>query len=223
MTWKVRHEGSPQAQEGLTQEQVLQGLLDAQWEPTDEVMGPQDTAWVALESHPQFAEAAADIEPPPPHVYDDETRLDMTALIDVTMVLLIFFILTTTYASLQKLIDAANVTSEKSGGVRVVTEKDVAETMVRVKLTLDGEQVSVRVEDGEPFKVDRDVYTSGEKAEQRRDFDDRLTEALGKFSSVARRRKVLLEVEYKVPHAFNVAVQDAAKSARMEEVLFLLP
>jgi hypothetical protein len=36
----------------------------------------------------------APVPRPPAKPYDDETRLDMTALIDVTLVLLIFFILT---------------------------------------------------------------------------------------------------------------------------------
>ena len=28
------------------------------WEPTDEVQGPGETAWTAIESHPQFADLA---------------------------------------------------------------------------------------------------------------------------------------------------------------------
>src|SRR3954469_14888133 len=139
-TWKVRHEGSPKSTEGLTYEQALQGLLDARWEPTDEVMGPSDSAWVSFENHPQFAEVAAEIEPPPPPSHEDETRLDMNPLIDVCLVLLVFFILTTTYPSLQKIIEAANLTSEDAGGVKVIEDpKEVEQTMVRVGLLMRGE------------------------------------------------------------------------------------
>ena len=42
---------------------------------------------------------------PPPGEAPDETRLDMNPLIDVALVLLIFFILTTTYESLRRAID----------------------------------------------------------------------------------------------------------------------
>ena len=62
MTWKVRHQGSPQSVEGLTLAQVVEGLQDGLWEPTDEVMGPQDKDWVAIENHPQLAEVAMAVE-----------------------------------------------------------------------------------------------------------------------------------------------------------------
>ena len=71
MTWRIRHQGSPRAVEGLTLSDALEGLQDGLWEPTDEVMGPGDRDWVALENHPQFADVAATIarlfalEPPP--------------------------------------------------------------------------------------------------------------------------------------------------------------
>src|SRR5262245_64633321 len=120
--WKVRHEGSPTSTDGLTYDEALQGLVNGRWEPTDEVWGPSDTNWIAFENQPQFAEIAADIEPPPPRPHEDETRLDFNPLIDVCLVLLVFFILTTTYASLQKIIEAADLSSEDAGGVKVVKE-----------------------------------------------------------------------------------------------------
>ena len=74
MSWKVRHEGSPRAVEGLTPEQVLEGLRDGHWAPTDEVIGPQDAGWVRLEDHPQFAEAAEELEPEPASAHVDEVE-----------------------------------------------------------------------------------------------------------------------------------------------------
>ena len=65
-TWHVRHEGSPAAAELPSAQRVVEGLRDGDWEPTDEVRGPADHGWVAIEDHPQFAEAVADMEPPPP-------------------------------------------------------------------------------------------------------------------------------------------------------------
>ena len=221
MTWKVRHEGSPVATEGQSEQQVLQGLLDGQWEPTDEVMGPDDTAWVALESHTRFAEAAADIEPPPPRVYDDETRLDMTPLIDVCMVLLIFFIIVAVYVSRQKIIEAANLTAERAGGAKVVKSEQVKQTMVRVSLRLAGDEVTVQVEK-ETYKVDRDVYERAAKEEDAKKLDEWLVTMLERFQAPPTKMRVLLDFDRKVPHAFTVAVQDAAARAHMDEVLFLV-
>src|SRR5436189_5274480 len=99
MSWQLRHEGSPQALKGLTLQQIANGLRDGQWEPTDEVMGPDDKAWQAIENHPALAELAEELEAPPVKRHDEGTHLDMNALIDVCLVLLIFFILTTTYAT----------------------------------------------------------------------------------------------------------------------------
>ena len=104
--WKVRHQGSPTALTDMSLPQVAEGLANGRWEPTDEVMGPDDQDWVPIEGHPRLEEIAADLEPPPPRHYDDETRLDMNALIDVCLVLLIFFNLTTSYAVLQKRMEA---------------------------------------------------------------------------------------------------------------------
>ena len=58
MSWQIRHEGSPRALEGLTLPDIVQGLQDGAWEPTDEVRGPGDNRWVAIENHPQLAEVA---------------------------------------------------------------------------------------------------------------------------------------------------------------------
>src|ERR1700694_5274302 len=116
MSWKIRHQGSPRSIEGLGLTHVVEGLQDGLWETTDEVMGPQDKQWVAIESHPQLAEVVADIEPPPPRVEDDETRLDMNPLIDVALVLLIFFILTTSYAAVQKILNMPVITQETVKG-----------------------------------------------------------------------------------------------------------
>ena len=65
MSWKVRHQGSPQSMEVADLAQVLHGIENGQWEPTDEVQGPGESAWVPIENHPQLTEVAAELEPPP--------------------------------------------------------------------------------------------------------------------------------------------------------------
>ncbi len=202
MTWKVRHQGSPQSVEGLTLAQVVEGLQDGLWEPTDEVMGPGETEWVAIENHPQLAEIALDIEPPPPREYDDETRLDMNPLIDVCLVLLVFFILTTSYAVLQNRLEAADVTTDKAGRV-VVTKEQVKQQMIHV---------TVKMEDGKPvFRVEDKVVD-----------EDRLTAELNSYAKTTR-TDLLLEHDADVPHGAVVAVMDAARGARLNRIRLLVP
>lgn len=201
--WKVRHQGSPSALSDLTLTQVAEGLTDGHWEPTDEVMGPDDKEWVPIEGHPQLEAIAAELEPPPPRHYDDETRLDMNALIDVCLVLLIFFILTTSYAVLQKRMEAPSVSGDKAGPP-VITKEKVDQQMIRV---------TVRMENGEPvFRVEDQVV-----------HPDDLEPALRRYVRATSKTQLLFEHDYDVPQKSVVEVLDAAKIAGMEKVSLVLP
>jgi biopolymer transport protein ExbD len=201
--WKVRHQGSPTALGDLTLEQVAEGLADGRWEPTDEVMGPHDKSWVPIESHPQLADIAAELEPPPPRHYDDETRLDMNALIDVCLVLLIFFILTTSYAVLQKRLEAPGVSADKVGPP-VVTKEKVEQQMVHVIVRMENGKPVIQVEG----QVVDPIYLESE---------------LRKYLKATSKTQLLLEHEYDTPQSAVVAVLDAAKGAGMEKVSLPLP
>jgi biopolymer transport protein ExbD len=204
MSWKIRHEGSPQAVEGLTLQQVVEGLQDGHWELTDEVMGPQDSAWVPIESHPQLAEAAADIEPPPPPYREDESKIDMNALIDVCLVLLVFFMLTTTYAALQKMLDSPDIAAEKDKSVPHFTREQVKEFMIQVKVSEGPSGPVIAVED-------RQV-----KPEE-------LESVLRSFVGKERKTELLIDHDRQVPHGTVVAIEDAAKGAGIREVHILVP
>jgi len=105
MAWRLRHEGSPQpVPQPLTSEQIVEGLKDGVYATTDEVRGPSDAKWIALESHPYFAEVSEviqAIEEEAGHEPDDN-HIDMNPLIDVCLVLLVFFILATTMSVMEK-------------------------------------------------------------------------------------------------------------------------
>lgn len=202
MSWKIRHEGSSTAVE-LTQDQLREELTDGRWEPTDEVFGPGDVEWQAIENHPALTEIAADMEPLPAKPYDDETRLDMNALIDVCLVLLVFFILTTSVAVLQQRIEAPTPDSSKPGPA-IVTKEQVANQMIIVKATQEGDHTVVRLED-KVIDPDRMV------AEFRR-----YVRSSGKTS-------LLLEHDDNVPHDMVVRIIDAAKGAGMDRVRLLVP
>src|SRR5258708_10199446 len=156
MNWKIRHEGSPRAIEGLTLQQIVDGLQDGLWEPTDEVMGPEDSAWNPVESHPPLAEVVLEMQPIQKAGHGDETHIDMTALIDVTLVLLIFFILTTSYAAMHKILELQTFASDNPNRARLkVDDKDIKRLMIRAVLRKGPDGTTVfKVEDKEVKKSD---------------------------------------------------------------------
>ena len=202
MSWMIRHEGSPEVVE-LTREELLEQLSDGAWEATDEIRAPGDSAWQALENHPATAEIAADLEPFPARPYDDETRLDMNALIDVTLVLLVFFILTTSVAALQKRLEAPSASDEK-GGVAVMKKEKIAEQMIHLKLSM---------ENGEPvYRIEDQVVAP-----------ERLVAEMRKYVRSSGKTRLLLEHTDDVPQDSVVRVIDAAKGAGMDKVGLLVP
>jgi biopolymer transport protein ExbD len=203
--WKVRHEGSNRVVDNLTLGQVVEGLQDGHWEPTDEVQGPGDHDWQAIENHPSLAETAADLEPPPPRTYDDETRLDMNPLIDVCLVLLVFFILTTSYAALQKRLEAPSVSNTQDSKKLVVyTKKQVEESMILVRAVMEEGRPVVRIEG----RVVEPNYLYGE---------------LRKFTRSTGKKTLLLEHDDEVPHELVVRIIDQAKGAGLDRVRLVVP
>jgi len=200
-TWKIRHEGSPQSIDGLSLGQVVDGLRDGLWEPTDEVMGPQEASWVAIENHPQLAETAADIEPPVPPQHDDESRLDMNPLIDVALVLLVFFILTTTYETIRKVIDAPGTAlqQDKNSPIPKI-DAEKAKRMVKVKAYKQDGKTHIEVE--------------GQTVEEKD-----LERVLSRFIN-DQRNEVLIDAK-DVEWGTLVTIQDAAKGAGAVRGLFL--
>jgi len=203
MSWKVRHEGSPKFVEGLTLQQIVTGLQEGQWEVTDEVMGPGEGKWTAIENHPQLAEIAIDIEPRPDGRHEEETHLDMTALIDVCLVLLIFFILTISISVLQSRIDAANVSQDEKGQL-VETEEKLDQTHIKA---------AARLENGKPV-----IIVEGKPVEE-----ERVELALRNYVRGTSKTLLLLDVDPKVPHGTTVQILAAAKRAGIKKVSRVVP
>ena len=106
-----------------------------------------DTDWRALENHPQFAELALELEPPLAHAAHDETHLDMNPLIDVCLVLLIFFMLTTSYAAMIKYLDSTKATQESIKGPPTITKEKLKNMAIKVEAKVEGDKTVVLVED----------------------------------------------------------------------------
>src|SRR5204863_9254601 len=140
-----RHEGPTTAVSVPAAAEVLAGLRDGTWLATDEVKGPDDREWRPIEAHPAFEEAAADLEEPPSE-HPDETHLDMNPLIDVCLVLLIFFILTTSYVALQQVLDMPTAKVDQKAPL-TISKDQVDKVMIRVEARQENGHPVIKVED----------------------------------------------------------------------------
>lgn len=213
MSWQLRHSGSPKALKGLSLAQVVEGLRDGKWDVTDEILAPGEERWQAIENHPQTAEIAEEIEAPPPRRHDEPTSLDMNALIDVCLVLLIFFILTTSYITMvQKVVPLPGVKADESKAVKVVRPEDVKKYMVRVQAYQDsaGKPV-VKIEN-----VTADVGAGGLID------PDKVREALGPHVRGDERKTQMLLDARELSWDNVIRLQDGARAAGIQQVRYLL-
>jgi biopolymer transport protein ExbD len=196
--WNVRHAGSPESLDGLSAEDVIDGIKEGVWDPSDEIMGPNDPDWQTIEEHPVFAKAMEDYEPPPPKFHPDETKLDMNPLIDVALVLLIFFMLTTTYEELRKEFDPPPGEREDKQGV--ISDPELSKQSVRVW---------AKMEDGQAVYYVEEAKVAANELE-------------AKFKEYRESKgvdKLAMEVEPSVPWKAVVAIQDAAAGAKFQEII----
>jgi len=113
-------------------------------------------------------------------------------------VLLIFFILTTSYAVLQKQLEAPGVSADKIGPP-VITKEKVQQQMIFVQVNMEDGKPVIRVED-------RVVELANLESELR------------SFLKATRKTQMALRIDYDAPQSVLVAVQDAAKGAGIEKV-----
>lgn len=200
--WQVREPDAPEALTLPTAAAVLEGLRDGNFAPTDEVKGPNDTDWRPIEAHPVFAEAAANIDPPQEEM-KDETHLDMNPLIDVCLVLLIFFILTITYASLERALDVPEDTSEDKGNQRVEIDQ-IKDRVFIVKVKMDGEKPVVLMGIKGAMK---EVQLARVHIEMRDLIND------------TGRKEMVLDIDNFVPWGVETAILDAAKGNKVHNII----
>lgn len=196
--WLVRPEGSETPIVLASAADVLTGLRDGIWRPTDDVKGPNDANWTTIESHRDFEDAAEELEPLPPEA--DDTHLDMNPLIDVCLVLLIFFILTITYASLERAIDVPEVSPEGMT-TQKIEYKDIKDQVFRVTAKMDNETLVLLIEK-EPVKIE--------------DLGDRMKRIMDKTG----RRVMLLDIDGNVSWGTQTAILDAAKGNGVNRIMY---
>jgi biopolymer transport protein ExbD len=201
--WLVRLSADPNPRPVPTPEAVLEGVRDGDWEPSDEVRGPGDRMWVPIEEHPLFADAISGMGPPPPEPVD-ETTLDMNPLIDVALVLLIFFILTATVQTLRRTIDLPSPTPDE-GQTRVPTQQQLQDRAFTLTVTLD--------ERNEPIVK----ATTGPGSERVLDYE-RLEKELKEVVKSTGRNEMILKVHPDVEWQVWARVYSAATDAEVRQV-----
>ena len=209
--WLVRQEGATRTYALPNEAAVLTALRDGNFVPADEVRGPADPDWQPLETHPAFAEAALDVEPPPAETTDD-TTLDMNPLIDVCLVLLIFFILTITYATLERALDVPEDNAEDKASQKVEL-KDIKDRvfLVVVKMVRDeshpnGERPVIKI--GVPGGL-KDV--PHEK--------DKIFKEMEGIINTTGRKEMVLDIERTVPWGVETDILDAAKGNKIHNII----
>jgi biopolymer transport protein ExbD len=216
MSWQLRHTGSPQVRKGLTLAEVVEGLRDGTWDVTDEVMGPGEAAWQTIENHPQLAEVAEEVETPPARRHEEPTSLDLNALIDVCLVLLIFFILTTSYVNMvQKVVPLPTVKSDSDGKAKVVRPEDVKKRMVSVNAYHDSA--------GKPVvKIERQtVEVLG--ADGKLIDPDKMKDALGSYVRGEDRKTEVILDPRDLSWENVIRLMDGARAAGIQKIHFYKP
>lgn len=196
--WQVRPEGSENPIVLSSSADVMTGLREGIFRPTDDVKGPNDAAWTTIESHHDFEEAAEELEPMPPE--SDDSHLDMNPLIDVCLVLLIFYILTITVASLERAIDVPETTPEGATS-KPLDYKDIKDQVFRVTAKMDLENLVLLIEK-EPVKLD--------------ELEDKMKRIIEKSG----RKQMLLDIDGNVPWGTQTAILDAAKGNGVHKILY---
>jgi biopolymer transport protein ExbD len=199
--FSLRRAGTDSTRDGLSREAVARMVLDGRADLSDEVQGPADLDWTPIADHPEFAAEVEAIESlTVPDKVEEETHLDMNPLIDVSLVLLIFFILTATYEEMRKELPSPPPSKEKQvKGTQIVSPDDLNRMAVAVVI-LSGEEPTYRVSN-------QTVPASG------------LREALIAALKQSGLRRLSLEVQPKVPWKAVTGFQDAATGIGVEEIL----
>lgn len=196
--WEIRFAGSTSVVNAPSATRVIEGIREGEWESTDLVRAQGTQQWMPIADHPQFADTVAELEEPL-HEPHDETHLDMNPLIDVALVLLIFFILTTTYSSLRRTIDVPAEPDTPSQSQPKPTENDLRERTFTVTCWMEGEKPTIKID---------------EKIVDLKDLEKELVahvKSSGKY-------EILLEVDGRVPWGIEASIHDASKAAEIQQI-----
>lgn len=180
----------------------MEGFRDGVYSTTDEVRGPGDTNWIHLEDHPYFVDAVEMVQQAQEdYVHEaEDNHIDMNPLIDVCLVLLVFFILATTLSVMQRAMDMPRNQQDNDKPPPVIPP-EMLEKFIIVK-------VEKNAKGDVTYKVN-DYETSA----------DTLLRELERKVTTERKTDLVIDVQPGVPFSSYVFVVDMGKEARVSKIM----
>lgn len=138
---------------------------------------------------------------------DDE--LDMTPMVDVTFLLLIFFMITAAFA-LQKALEVPKIDEEQAAATQTVED-------------LEKDSIVVRVDEDNVYWVGAPLWDEEQKAASMQEMRSKVREASSHGSKLGKGpKKMLVQAHGDSLHEFVIAAIDAGGDAQMPEVRFMI-
>ncbi len=172
------------------QDLIVSGLISI----NDEIRKEGENTWKTFLDHPEFDDAFS-VKSSIKH--DEDENIDMNALIDVCLVLLVFFILLTSYAKLVQHLEAAKTNPDSKIPSITITQADQKTKVV------------IKTEAGKTlFYINEQVVES-----------ENLTTALKASARKLKSKDLILFYSDDVPYQAVISIQDAARAADFQQIL----
>ena len=172
------------------QDLIVSGLISI----NDEIRKEGETTWKTFLDYPEFDDTFS-VKSSIKH--DEDENIDMNALIDVCLVLLVFFILLTSYAKLVQHLEAAKTNPDSKIPSITTTQADQKTKVV------------IKTEAGKTlFYINEQVVES-----------ENLTTALKASARKLKSKDLILFYSDDVPYQAVISIRDAARAADFQQIL----
>ena len=192
--WDLKSHGTdskPNLLESIEiQDLIVNGLISIH----DEIRKHGEVVWKTLQDYPEFDVTFASKST---IKQEDDDNIDMNALIDVCLVLLVFFILLTSYAKLVQHLEAAK-TNQDSKIPAISTSQ--ADQKTKAVIKKEGEKTI--------------FYINEQPVE-----NENLTSALKASARKLKSKDLILYYSDDVPYQAVISIQDAARAADFQQIL----
>ncbi|MEY4947329.1 MAG: hypothetical protein RIR22_2030 [Planctomycetota bacterium] len=169
---------------------IVSGLISI----NDEIRKEGETTWKTFLDYPEFDDTFS-VKSSIKH--DEDENIDMNALIDVCLVLLVFFILLTSYTKLVQHLEAAKTNPDSKIPSITTTQADQKTKVV------------IKTEAGKTlFYINEQVVES-----------ENLTTALKASARKLKSKDLILFYSDDVPYQAVISIQDAARAADFQQIL----
>jgi biopolymer transport protein ExbD len=206
MRWQLRVAGTDEVRDGLSTEQIRLALSEGKLRPEEWASRDSGLTWQQISEIDEFSSVVSGSRRRRVRVEeDDDADMDMTPMIDVTFLLLIFFMVTASF-HLQKGLNFPP--SEQS---RESTERSQSRG-----LSAFSDHLVIEIDARDRFSL-KDV-AAGDHAPGAFIAADRLVETLKLQSSQRKLKKVLVMAHENSSHEAVVLVIDAAGQAGIRDV-----